>query len=148
MSNYTDFIKTGNAIRSGTANCFLRCSLLRIEDGTNANTLKCTLTARRDGNEISTTDNIVKDATTGHFDLDSSGVVLKILKTGLSGDALLAMGILIENRSGVDLVLDSTNSGGSLYMRVKNSTTGALQDLTTLVDTGRIYVNFLYMTDN
>jgi len=148
MSNYTDFIKTGNAIRSGTANCFLRCSSLMIEDGTNANTLKCTLTNRFNGNSITETDNIVKkDATTGHFNLTAGGKQLSIENASLSGLVLWAGQVGYQNTTGNDISCRIYKSADNIKIVFFNATTGTTWDITSLVDTGALIVEIQYITD-
>ena len=80
----------------GTAGRVLRVSELKIEDGTNANTIKCTLSSKWNGDAIAVTDNISAGATTGDFTLSAGGSQLTIEASGLSGNAVGVVALYIE----------------------------------------------------
>jgi len=148
MSNYTDFIKTGDALKTdGTAGRVLRGAYVRIEDGTDAATLKCSVVDRWNGDAVGYTDNIAKGGTTGAFDLSADGKVLKVWSSSLIADVLYAVGIVVENRSGIDLVPDVAGNTDHIRVTVKHSNNGTLQDMTNLVNAGRVFVDITYITD-
>jgi len=131
----------------GTGGRILRASYLRIDNGTNASTLKCQLYSRWNGDAIAETDNIAKGATTGHFTLSSDGQTLKIEASGLSGNAIYSLGTIYGNYSTTDLIGNVRTESNDLVVRLRNSNTGANEDMTVLVDTGLIYVEIFYITD-
>jgi len=127
----------------GTAGRVLRQSKLLIEDGTNANTIKCTLTSTWNGDVLAVVDNIAKGATTGGYTLNATGYLLTITNTIITGDAvaLLFAGILVTSYNEA-LTINYSMSGGLIL----NFATllGADRDLTTY--TGVCYVNLVYVT--
>lgn len=130
----------------GTAGRVLRNIRLNIENGTNATTLKCTVISVWNGDAIAETDNIAKNATTGDFSLAANGATLTIEASGLTGNAVMAFGVIFYNASGTDVVVKITAPSNDIALVLYNSTTGALLDLTTLVDTGNLYFHILYIT--
>lgn len=130
----------------GTAGRILREIFVKIEDGTNAETLKCTVTSYWNGDPISATDNIAKGATTGHFILNAAGTAFEIVSTGLSGLCVAAIGVVSSNASEVNIIGNIYPSSNNIEIVLENALTAVLQDITTLVDTGIIYVTVLYIT--
>ena len=132
----------------GTAGRVLRRSRLVIDDGTNATTLKCTLTSLWNGDAISVTDNIALNATTGNFTLDAAGNILDIEAAGLSGNCITTLGgNIYSNTSNVPLHLYTRGSSNKLRVIVTHAQTGGSQVLTTLVDTGSFDIDLTYLTD-
>jgi len=136
----------------GTAGRVYRACYICIKDGTNANTINCEVFSRFNGDIIAETDNIVKDATTGHFTLDSTGHFLYIESTGLTGNTLHAMGCLIYADIGIATPICQVKrdeSSGGLRINLTDPITGDIYDFTSLVDneTGYIYIDFFYLTD-
>lgn len=125
----------------------LRRIYFKIDNGTNAATLKCTVVAKWNGDAIAETDNIAKDASVGNFSLNAAGTVLTIEAAGLSGNVVMAHGTVRYNGTATDLTIFADASGNDITIALRNSTTGATLDLTTLVDTGSIAINILYLTD-
>jgi len=132
----------------GTTGRVLRGSYITIQDGTNASTLKCTLTSRWNGDAIAVTDNIAKDATTGNFALSANGAELKILASGLSGNAIFAWSMFLANSTSTEFLQQVNVSGNDLRVAFRYFSGGLyLYDITALVDTGDIYVELIYLTD-
>jgi len=131
----------------GTAGRILRGIYLAMEDGTNANTLKCSVTSFWNGDNIAVTDNIAKDTTTGHFRLDSTGKFFYIKNTGLSGNCVYAIGVLARNQTGTAATCDVYPSANDIVVRLRNNTTDAALDFTILVDSGFIRIYIFYITD-
>jgi len=130
----------------------LRGASLIIKDGTDANTLKCEVFNRWNGDRIAETDNIVKGGTTGHFTLDATGVVLRIEASGLTGNCLYVIGVLARNTSGTDLTTMISAHSDDIKIWIYNSTTAVQQDMTALVDAAPplgdvIYIEIFYITD-
>jgi len=130
----------------GTVGRVLRHSYLNITDGTNANTIKCELQSRWNGDYIATTDNISKGATTGNFTLNAGGNNLIIETTGITGDCLTAFGQVNYNGSGTAIISNLRGLSNDIYILFYNAATGANVDLTALVDVGSIEVCVKYIT--
>lgn len=140
---------TDNVLGSdGTAGRVLRHSRLTIQDGTNASTIKCTLSAYWNGDAIAATDNISKGATTGDFTLGANGAELGVEETGLSGNCVAVIsGTIGLNASQTDITVDAYQVNNNIRLDFYDTATGAVADLTTLVDTGMIFVEVSYITD-
>lgn len=130
-----------------TAGRVFRCINFNISDGTNTDTLKCTVSQEFNGDLIAETDNIAKNATTGHYELDASGYTLKILATGLSGNILYAFQSISHNESQTLLSLYAFKSTAYIAVRLCNLSTGVYQDICALVNQGRILLKINYITD-
>lgn len=131
----------------GTSGCVLRHIYVAIEDGTNAATLKCYIGSRWNGDAIGSTDNVAKGATTGHFTLSAGGDELTVEAAGLSGNVKMAHGQVSLNMSNTAVTTLCFATGNDIYIKLSDAASGVAQDLTTLVDTGAIYLNVLYLTD-
>ena len=125
----------------------IRLLWLDIQDGTNASTLNCRTVDDWNGDTIAYTDNIAKNATTGDFSLNAAGTLLTIEASGLTGNCVAAMGSILTNASGTALTIDVRKTSNDIRVGVYHTTTGAVQDLTVLVDTGVISTQVLYITD-
>ncbi|KKN40059.1 hypothetical protein LCGC14_0737220 [marine sediment metagenome] len=136
----------GNAIiGDATPGRVMRFARLLIQNGTNANTLKCNLLAAWNGNTISVTDNIAKNATTGDWGLDINGKNLQIKASGLTGNAVAVIASFRNNASGTVLQIDTTVVGNDINIRLVPGS-GEL-DMTVLVDVGAMSFNLMYITD-
>ncbi len=124
-----------------------RGTFILIENGTDGVSLKCTVTSRWNGDTIAITDNIAKNATTGDFTLDATGIELKIEASGLTGNCLYCIGNLFANFTTTDLTVQVQPTVNDILIRLTNISAGNNLDITTLVDTGSIYVDILYITD-
>lgn len=129
-----------------TAGRKLRQIQLLLEDGTNVATLKVTVSSLWNGDAIGVTDNVAKNATTGDFTLNLAGSQIDINTSGLTGDCVMAQGSLSQNVSGTALCDNIYNSGTGIRLIATNATTGAALDMTTLVNTGTMTFNILYLT--
>jgi len=147
MSNYTDFIKTGAVLGASTITTHFRSSWISLKNGTNANTLKCQVGSRYNGDNITETDNIAKGATTGNFTLSADGYNLKIEAAGLTGNAYYAMGMIFNNNSGTDLEVSFSAFVNDVALIVRTAGSTTPLDLTVLVDTGDMHFDFFYLTD-
>lgn len=144
-----DFNTVTNALivqGDGTTGRVLRFGSLTVDDGTNAATLKCTLVSMFNGDAIAETDNVAKGATTGSWTLSASGKELLIEAAGLSGNVVATLGVMKHNASGDNtLYADVDPISNDIALSVRAA--GATVDLTTLVDTGIMVFNILYITD-
>lgn len=139
---------TPNAIIGDSSGRVLRQVQLTIDDGTNANTLKCTVASLWNGDTIGVTDNVAKGATTGDFTLDANGEYLIVETAGLSGNVLMAQGILSINPGGTAATLDCFATANDIKLALRDNAASTLLDLTALVDVGApIEVYILYLTD-
>jgi len=140
---------SSNAISGSTSGQKLRQVSLTIADGTNANTIKCTVANLYNGDTIAATDNISKGATTGNFTLNAGGTQLIVEKSGLSGNCLMAHGSLADDQTNTsDPTLNCYASGNDITIAIDSN--GTPQDLTSLVDFGggsSITAIILYLTD-
>lgn len=131
----------------GTDSQVLRSSKLIIDNGTNANTLKCTLTSNFNGDTIAETDNIAKNATTGNYTLDTNGYVLLIEAAGLTGNAVKVLNVsILSNASGAAVTCDFDVATNDISLHLKGNTDASSQDMTSLVDTGAISLMITYIT--
>jgi len=130
----------------GTGGRVLRYGFLKIEEGTNPNTLKCTFSSWWNADTIAETDNIAKGATTGAFTLNANGQILEIENTGLSGIVKMAMGSLARNDSSASFNAGVDNYDNNIRV-VLTSDPGGNIDITSLTITTYIDIRVLYMTD-
>lgn len=145
----------GNAILGDAPGRVMRIVELKIEDGTNANTIKCTVTSVWNGDIIAETDNIVKDGTTGNFDLSSSGKALTIINAGLTGNALAVFNNLVYHDASaafnpIFITTKIESSPLGIGIGIRKASDGVSQDWTDVMDDGAIVwtkVNLLYITD-
>ena len=132
----------------GVAGRVLRVGNIRIEDATDAAHIKCSTTSLWNGDANTAQDNIGKDeVTTGVWNLSLNGSVLYLVDSGITGTLIAVLSMLIRsNSSGTDILVTGQATAGWLYLGFTNSTTGAPVDLTTLVDTGSIQLQWTYVT--
>lgn len=139
----------GNGVIEGdtTGGRVLRRIRLRILNGTNANTLNVTADNRWNGDGIAATNNIAKGSTTGSFGLSAAGDTLRVEASGLSGNVLMVFANCGYNTGGTDFKLTGKNESNDIYLQISNITTGAVIDMTALVDVGEFHLEVLYITD-
>ena len=125
----------------------MRIFKLWIQNGTNGVSLKCKTDQEWNGDVIGEVDDIIKDATTGDWTLDADGKNLKIEAALLSGNVVGAMATMAANLSQTDLTIWARNNANDIVVGVYNTSAGDLMDMTTLVDTGPIIMQILYITD-
>jgi len=139
-----EFVISGD----GTKGRVLRLITLTIDDGTEATKLKCTIASVWNGDTQAETDNIAKDATTGNFTLNAAGTGLTIEAATLTGNAVAVLAAnLYLNLSTTALDPHVTVTSNDIVIVGYGSADGLAKDLTTLVDTGAIKINILYLTD-
>jgi hypothetical protein len=132
----------------GISNRVLRCLSMTIVDGTDANTLKISMSNVFSGDTSAWVDNVAKNATTGIFWLHNSGYQLKILDAGITGTLVAVLGgVQWQNQSGVAIescfVMKSTNDITVTFLDLA----GASVDITAMAAGKAIAVNILYVTD-
>lgn len=129
----------------GTAGRILRHSVLTMADGSNASTLKNTIGSRWNGNAIAETDNISKNVITGDYFLSGDGKTLLIKASGLTGNAVDAFGMLTTNNTGTVYYVSFGASANNIQMVAWNAS-GVAQDMTSVVDSGSLTIEFYYIT--
>jgi len=137
---------SSDLVGDNTAGRVIRSVRLTIQNGTNANTLKCSLVDTWNGDTIGEVDNIAKGATTSGWTLNAGGTVLTIEAAGLSGNVLAVLGSIQINASGNNtLQVDFRITANDIVLSMYDGTNA--QDFTILVDTGLVAFNVIYITD-
>ena len=136
----------GQVLGDGTAGRVLRQLRLRIQDGTNASTIKCQIVGYWNGDDDGPTDNVAKGATTGNYTLNAAGSVLQIEAAGLSGDCEMALGTVSYNATTTALNAEVYAGANDIIIEITNLA-GASLDVTALADTGNLNIMILYLTD-
>ncbi len=132
----------------GVAGRVLRRSILLVVDGTNANTVKCTLASKWNGDTIAVTDNIPINGSNGHYTLDSNGVYLTIAAAGFVGNIIAALSVVIRNATtNKQLYLAFDHISNNLRLQIYDQSTGNSVVWDDEVDSGNIFIDILYLTD-
>jgi hypothetical protein len=139
----------------GTAGRVIRSSSLLIQDGTNANTIKITMSNSWNGDSVSAVDNIPNDGTqTGGYRLYSSPAAqpyLEVDSTILTGNCVGVIHTSVwKNTTGTSLLVhgvDATSPPADYKIYFSQQPNGSNIDIETLVDTGDIYIEVTYITD-
>ncbi|KKN70966.1 hypothetical protein LCGC14_0425680 [marine sediment metagenome] len=142
-----DFVTlTTDLVGDATAGRVIRFARVVLQDGTNANTLKAQMFDTWNGDDIAEVNNIVKGATTSGWTLDAGGTILTIEASGLTGNALAALGSIRVNASGNDtLQIELLITANDIQIFFYDD--AAAQDMTVLLDTGPLTFNMFYITD-
>lgn len=127
----------------GTGGRVLRQSRLTIVDGTGANTIKCTLSSLWNGDIVAVVDNIAKNATTGGYDLSTSGAVLTITDALIAGSVVAFLSAIITDTSNNEALTIYFNPSGGLRLNFL-TLLAADKDITSY--TGTWNINLLYLT--
>jgi len=146
----TDLVGAGGAgiLGDGTAGRVLRSSRFIISNGTDATTIKCQLVSRWNGDDDGPTDNISKDSTVENYSLDINGFKITIATAALTATPLqILLGTIPHSSCATALYLNPKVDSNNLIVEFYDQATGAVVDLTTLVDTGSITLHLLYITD-
>ena len=136
-------------LADGTVGRVLRSARVACENGSNAATVKCTIANNWNGDTVGATDNVPKNGSAGNFALNAGGTELTVLATGISGDCVGILSTPIQyNLTATALTLyhapDALGTG--FKVAFYNAATGAALDITTLVDTGTLYFDVVYVT--
>ncbi len=139
--------KTSTVGGDGTAGRVLRMLRLSIENGTNAATIKPSTSSKWNGDVNAAENNLGKSGDTGVFELSVNGDILTIGATGISGDALGAIATIAYNDQASVLQCSCTIAGAGIVCYFSIAGTGAVADLTALIDIGgTLWVDVLYTT--
>jgi hypothetical protein len=123
----------------------LRVSLIKIQDGNNANTIKITMTSSWNGDAVSVKDNLGKSGTVVPWTLNVGGTVLTLDMATLSGAAVVVPTVTTYyNISGTAMDVYGQISSTNILFNFYNSATGAPLDMTALMDTSK-EVNLIVM---
>jgi hypothetical protein len=132
----------------GTAGRVFRSVNITVDDGTTAAHIKCTTGQIWNGDVHAQSDEFAANETSpdGFWSLDDSGSVLRLLDAGLTGNAIGVLAATLKtNLTGITLMISLSLSGG-IFAQIRNATTGAYLDITTLVDTGSFSFIVFYVT--
>ena len=134
----------------GTGGRVMRVCQLLVEDGTNASTIKCTLSSKWNGDAIAATDNIGKSATTGNFTLNARGNGLTIESAGLTGNAVVVLAAYIEaEKTGFNFgtIVESGITSNDIVLTLTDGNEGGAVDLTAIEAGGPTKIHIAYLTD-
>ena len=141
-------------IGDGTAGRVLRAMAVLIQDGTDAAHIKCSTGSIFNGTTNEVQDNIGKDAVdTGVWNLDSSGSILTLLATGITGTLLAVLSY--GNYSSTYAAAHNVRVrplAGAMEFYFTDISTGADVDLAALVDgnggADKVQLLILYLTSS
>lgn len=120
---------------------------LTAQDGSGASTIKIKAETRYNGDAITEEDNVGKESGGTYFSLDATGSQLEISAAGVSGTPADAFCIIERNQTTVGLNIHCYIAAGSAIRMIFYSVaSGAVQDLTTLADTGSLQIRLEYYT--
>jgi len=153
----TGFFRFGHGYLIGSADQvqYIRRQDIRISDGSAAATIR--LASGTTGGSLwnatafETVDDIAKTDSGTYYSLDASGSTIIIEAAGIEDNkkCLSVLGATVQvNYSTTNIVVSCNVStvSGDISIHVRNDS-GAGQDLTSLVDTGDIYISLLYITN-
>ena len=133
----------------GTAGRVLRRLYIKIEDGTNADTIKTTISSEWNGDTDAATDNIGKSATTGNITLDASGGQLTIEAATLAGNCIAILSTEITyNASTTYITVNGSATNNDIVLLFREAKTAATFDLTAVggAHTGDVDIKVTYLT--
>ncbi|MFH1230611.1 MAG: hypothetical protein V1709_03855, partial [Planctomycetota bacterium] len=124
----------------------LRVIKINITDGTNATTIKPSSVSLWNGDANVAEDNLGKGGDTGVFTLSVNGMLLGLEGAGISGNPIAILSTDVSyNGSGVAVTVYGYVSG-NMYFEFRGISSGAVADLTTLVDTDDLELVVAYLT--
>ena len=131
----------------GIAQRHLRELRLTIDDGTDAGTLKCTITNRWNAPTYAAVDNIYKNTLTGNFYLSATGKQLVLGAAIIAGNCRFAVGVIHKSLNSLNTHPAVVRATDGIAVYLFTVTGGTQRDMTSFVDTGKIELNILYITD-
>jgi hypothetical protein len=131
----------------GANNRKIRHSYLTIEDGTNADTIKCTVSSFWNGGNVAVTDNIGKGDTVDGFTLDSDGKELTISNLYLGQAVVSVMPNQSENNSGTPVFIKPGVSSSNIVLTFQRHDASDA-NLTLMADVGSIRIDLLYIAES
>jgi hypothetical protein len=142
----------GQAITGdSTTGRVLRAGHLWITDGTDASTIACQLFSDWNGDAIAEEDNLAAGTPGTYFSLNEAAATqpwIEILAAGLSGNCVAVVSAVIySNDCGTDLLVHGLDNGNNIKLFFQNPPSTGNIALSTLVDTGNIYIAIAYITD-
>lgn len=144
------YISGGAILGDGTAGRVLRVLQLRLEDATDADEIKATVTSIWNGDAIGATDNIGKGETVGNFSLSAGGNQVTIEAAGLTGNcvAVLAAGVTFNDSNSTVEHLFYNASANDIQIGYRADNAGADVDLTAALAAAEIIdARIAYITD-
>jgi hypothetical protein len=129
-----------------TAGRVLRTAYVQVEDGTNASTIKMTVTGVFNGDDVGAQDNI-SGGDVGNYNYGGSGL-FKILASGITGNCVGVIAAnLYRNSTGTDVTVRAYALGNNICFLPYAVSDGSAATTHTLVDSGDLYIEFTYLTD-
>jgi hypothetical protein len=151
INTAADGITNPPLIGDSTAGRVLRVGHLWITDGTDASTIACQLFSDWNGDAIAEEDNLAAGTPGTYFSLNqgvASQPWIEILTAGLSGNCIAVISATIYlNDCGTDLLVWGIHSANKIKLFFQNPPNSGNIALSTLVDTGVIYISIAYITD-
>lgn len=132
----------------GTGGRVFRLSSLKVEDGTNADSIKCTLSSIWNGTTLAAEDNLADSGDTGNFNLNAGGDTITIEAAAFQGNVIAVLGTFTAyNNSDHMLDVAATASSNNMVITYKYSGTGAVLDMPTELTAGEyILIYIFYIT--
>src|SRR6185369_2319846 len=133
-------VASSTIVGDGTAGRVLRCSRIDVLNGTTAATIKVIVNNVWNGDALSAQDNFAVGNNSTYVALNAGGNTVTIKDTAISGNTIAILSAnLYENDCGTGLNVGASVSSG-IVLAFTNSASGTAVNLTSLVDTGSIYV--------
>lgn len=145
---------TGQSLRVDSLGKVLHLARLNITDGVTAGTIRVELisSGNLNGDAIALEGDLAPGGATTSFALSATGAELTILGSALSGNAKGVISSVAYNGSQTAVVTQSEITTNDIKLTFTDAsetvTAGSGVNLATLVDTGEVRVNLLYITDN
>lgn len=137
-------VPTDAIASDGVAGRVIRTVSIRLQDGTNAATLKAEVTDVWNGETIAETDNIPKNGSAGSFALNSAGTILTIDTAELTVATTSAN--ISFNTGANNLLIAHEALSGNTKISFNEVGSFSLLDITTVVDTSIVDITITYIT--
>ena len=145
MNANWEFLISGD----GTAGRVLRRTKITIQNGSDADTIKCAGVDVWNGDTLAEEDNLGGGGDTGNFSLDAGQDTLTIEAGGLTGNAVAVLNAQLSfNSTATAITVEGKAVTNDIVLYFYNATSGAAYDLCAAVDgPGAVNVYVLYLTD-
>jgi hypothetical protein len=132
----------------GTGGRVFRLSSLKVEDGTAADSIKCTMTSIWNGTTLAVEDNLADSGDTGNFNLSADGSTITVEAAAFAGNVVACLGTcMYKNSSDSALDVCAVASSNNMVITYKVPGTGAVYDLPTGLTSGEeVTVYIFYVT--
>ena len=131
----------------GTANRNIRVMRITIDDAAQASKIKPSAASIFNSDTLAAEDNLAASGDTGNFNLSANGNALHIEAAAITGNAThILMCTIPRNAGGEIMHVDGSVVSNGITLTFRKNDDSAL-DLTAHVDTGKLYVDVIYLTD-